>query len=262
MQVKGRIVAVTGGANSIGKALCEIFAAAGAARVIVADLDLERALAVARAIDGEAFACDVAQEAQLRSLIEHVEQRIGSIDLFCSNAGIASGFSQADGSVVDVPDDVWMRAWQVNVMAHVHTARLLVPRMKARGHGYFLNTVSAAGLLSQVGSAVYSATKHAAVGFAESLAYEHRDDGIRVSILCPQGVDTAMLRGLPEGPQSRDGVMTADEVAACALRGVEEERFLILPHPAVAQYMQRKAASYDRWLAAMAKLRRQFKNRD
>jgi NAD(P)-dependent dehydrogenase (short-subunit alcohol dehydrogenase family) len=256
MKVADRVVVVTGGANGIGRALCERFHSEGARKVVVADFDGEGADAVARSIDGLGYRCDVAQEAEILRLIAETEDRFGSIDLFCSNAGIAAGFDPLSENAAGAPNDAWQRSWAVNVMAHVYAARALIPRMKARGGGYFLNTVSAAGLLSQVGSAVYSATKHAAVGFAENLAISHRAHGIRVSILCPQAVDTPMLRFLPPGPQALDGVMTGEDVADAAIRGVDRETFLILPHPQVAGYMRNKAENYDRWIRGMARLQK------
>ena len=259
MKIAGRVVVVTGGANGIGRALCERFHEAGARAVVVADLDLRGAETVAAGIGGHAVRCDVSREDDIIRLVEDTERELGPIDLFCSNAGIATGFDPRAENAAGAPDAEWARAFAVNVMAHIHAARTLVPRMRARGGGYFLHTVSAAGLLSQVGSAVYSTTKHAAVGFAENLAITHRADGIRVSILCPQGVDTPMLRGLPPGPQRDDGVITAAEVAAAALAGIEAESFLILPHPMVADYMRRKVENYDRWIAGMAKLQRSLR---
>lgn len=254
MQVAGKVVVVTGGANGIGRALCEAFHRADAAKVVVADIDGAGAEAVAAAIDGAAFPCDVGREEDIRHLIEETERRFGPIALFCSNAGIGGGFDPLSENAGGTSDDPWARSWAIHVMAHVYAARHLIPRMKARGGGYFLNTISAAGLLSQVGSPAYSATKHGAVGFAENLAISHRADGIKVSILCPQGVDTNMLRSIPKGPQSGDGDLTPEQVAQDTLAGIEQETFVILPHPQVLGYMRKKTENYDRWIAGMAKI--------
>lgn len=254
MQVAGKVVVVTGGANGIGRALCEAFHRAGAAKVVVVDLDHVRAEAVAASVNGAAFKCDVAQERNIRHVIEETEQKFGPIALFCSNAGIGAGFDPLTVNAGGSSDEPWSRSWAIHVMAHVYAARHLIPRMKVRGGGYFLNTISAAGLLSQVGSPAYSTTKHAAVGFAENLAISHRADGIKVSILCPQGVETDMLRGLPKGPQSGDGDLTPEQVASNALAGIEQEAFLILPHPQVLGYMRSKTENYDRWIGGMAKI--------
>lgn len=255
MRLADQTVVVTGAAQGIGRALAQRFKAEGARHVVLADLDGAAAEAAAGALGGTAYACDVSREADLRHVIEDVETRLGPIGLFCSNAGIATGFD-VNADIAAAPDAVWQRGWDVNVMAHVYAARILVPRMRARGGGYFLHTASAAGLLSQIGSAVYSVSKHAAIGFAESLAIAHWDDGIRVSVLCPQGVDTPMLHALPDGPQAGDGVLSADDAAEAAVRGIEDERFLIMPHAEVLRYMRNKTADYDRWLGGMRKLHR------
>ncbi len=258
MNVAGKIVVITGGGSGIGKAMGHAFHRAGAAKIVAADIDAEAADEVAAAIGGRAFACDVTDEAQIKSLIETVERDHGPIDLFCSNAGIASGFDLRTDNAAAAPNEVWSRAWALNVMAHVYAARAMIPLMKSRGGGYLLNTISAAGLLSQIGSAVYSTTKHAALGLAENVAIMHRDDNIKVSVLCPQGVDTPLLRNLPAGPQALDGVLSADEVAQVVLDGLHAETFLILPHAAVRRYVQRKAEDTDRWLEGMANLKRKI----
>jgi len=254
MQVAGKVVVVTGGANGIGKALCEEFHRAGAAKVVVVDLDGAGAQAVSASINGAAVKCDVGQEQDILRVIEETERSYGPIALFCSNAGIGGGFDPMSVNAGGSSDEPWQRSWAIHVMAHVYAARHLISRMKARGEGYFLNTISAAGLLSQVGSPAYSTTKHAAVGFAENLAISHRADGIKVSILCPQGVDTNMLRAIPKGPQSGDGDLAPEQVARDALAGIEQETFVILPHPQVLGYMRKKTENYDRWIAGMAKI--------
>jgi NAD(P)-dependent dehydrogenase (short-subunit alcohol dehydrogenase family) len=255
MNLAGKIVVVTGGAQGIGAALCERFAREAARAVVVADINGPGAVEVAIKVGGEAVFCDVSKETAIVRLIRETEKRIGPIDLFCSNAGIAVMDPDWDNPA-SAPDDGWARSWAVNVMAHVWAARHLAPRMAARGGGYFLQTVSAAGLLSQIGSGPYTTTKHAALGFAENLAIATRDRGIKVSVLCPQGVDTAMLRGIARGVPDRDGVLTPAQIADAVIAGLDAERFLILPHPEVATYQRRKAEDPDRWLAGMARLRR------
>jgi len=258
MEVLDKIVVVTGGASGIGRALCAAFHTAGAKMVIVADIDVAAAEQVAADIGGVASACDVAQEAQVRSLVENTESQYGPIDLFCSNAGLALGFHKRVENAAGDPDALWQRAWSVNVMAHVYAARYLIPRMKARGGGYLLNTASAAGLLSQIGSAIYSTTKHAAIGFAENIAITHRHEGIKVSVLCPQAVDTPLLHRLPSGPQSGDGVLSPEQVARSAIEGLKRETFLILPHAGVQEYVRRKMEDRDRWIEGMARLQRRI----
>jgi NAD(P)-dependent dehydrogenase (short-subunit alcohol dehydrogenase family) len=255
MQVTGRIVVVTGAADGIGRAMAERFHREGAKAIVVADRNVAGAEAVAKSVGGIAIACDVGREDEIQKLVAEAQDRAGPIDLFCSNAGIGD-FKGDPNDATASPNEQWQRGWEVNVMAHVYAARACLPAMIARGRGHFLNTISAAGLLNQIGNAVYGVTKHAAVGFAENLAITHRDQGIRVSILCPQAVDTAMLRAGGDGPQHLDGVLTPDDVAQCVVDGLAEERFLILPHQQVHGYMMKKAENYDRWVAGMAKFRR------
>lgn len=257
MNVKDKVVIVTGGASGIGRALAQRFAKEGAKHVAVADLDGAGAEKVAKEIGSVAkgFRTDVSKWDDIEHLTKETERNAGPVDLFCSNAGVLPHSPDFDNAA-SASDAEWAKAWGVNVMAHVYAARAALPSMIARKTGYFMNTVSAAGLLSQIGSAPYSTTKHAAIGFAESLLITHKDHGIKVSCLCPQAVDTAMIVGQPMLGADVDGVLSADDVASAALAGLEAETFLILPHKQVAGYVARKAENYDRWLGGMAKLRR------
>jgi len=252
MDIKDKVVIVTGGASGIGRALCERFAQEGARGVVVADLDETMAQQVAAAIGGLGLRVNVGDEAEVQRLVQTATERFGQVDLLCSNAGV---IVRADE---DATNAHWQRHWDVNLMAHVYATRAVLPQMLARGSGYLLNTASAAGLLSQVNSAPYSVTKHAALAFAEWLSIAHGDKGIRVSCLCPQGVDTPMLRGA--GGTGRksflvDGALTAERVAECVIEGLRREEFLILPHPEVLGFFQRKANDYERWLRGMRRLR-------
>jgi NAD(P)-dependent dehydrogenase (short-subunit alcohol dehydrogenase family) len=264
-----RIAVVTGGGHGIGRAICRRLKHDGV-QVVVADLDQGAAEVVARDVGGVAHSVDVGDENALESLVASVERDVGPIDLFVSNAGVGYGdagdsaASKAGG--MNPADDRWEQCWNVNVMAHVFAARALLPRMIARGGGYIVNVASAAGLLSQIGDAAYSATKHAAVAFAESLAITHGEQGIQVSVVCPQAVATRMI-GIEDDSESMrggfggndvDGILSADEVADCIVKGIAAGKFLILPHPQVAGYVQRKASDHDRWITGMQRFRRQL----
>ena len=253
MDLKDRIIVVTGAASGIGRALAQRFHKEGAKLIVCSDIDGDGAAETAKSVGGVAFRTDVAKEADIVHLIDTVEKDHGPIDLFCSNAGIGIGGG------AEASDEGWQRIWDINVMAHVWAARHLVPRMVARGGGYLMNTASAAGLLSQIGSAPYAVTKHAAVGLAEWLAITHGDDGIKVSVLCPQAVRTKMTAGNPDGVASIDGMMEPEELAEVCVKGIADEDFLILPHPQVLEYMRRKTGDYTRWIGGMRKLNRAYR---
>ncbi|HSB08956.1 MAG TPA: SDR family oxidoreductase [Blastocatellia bacterium] len=254
MKLKEKVAVVTGGANGIGRALCRRFATEGARGVVVADMDAAGAAKLAEEIGGIGVATDVSVEADIVNLVTRAVAAYGAIDLFCSNAGIGTPGG------ADEPNEVWQRIWEVNVMAHVYAARAVLPGMLARGGGYILATASAAGLLAQIGSAPYSVTKHAAVAFAEWLSITHGDAGIKVSCLCPQGVNTDLLRRSAGGPGDflRTNALEPEDVAEAVVKGIDEERFLILPHPEVQEYFRRKASDYDRWLRGMRRLQASF----
>jgi NAD(P)-dependent dehydrogenase (short-subunit alcohol dehydrogenase family) len=250
MHVKDKICVVTGAASGIGEAVARAYAQAGARGVVVADLksSRERLASVAGDIDGFAVTADVGQESDIQALISAAEARFGPVDIFFSNAGLSRKGQEA------ASDADWEVSWRVHVMSHVFAARALVPGMLARGSGYLLNTASAAGLLASLNSMPYGVTKSAAVALAEHLAIQYGDRGIRVSVLCPQSVQTGMTTPGPSAARV-DGVMTAAEVARIVLEAMQAERFLILSHPTVQDYVQRKASNIDRWLTGMRRLR-------
>src|SRR5262249_52668913 len=248
MQVKGKVCVVTGAASGIGEAVARAFAAAGAKGVVVADLSADKLAKVAADINGLAVPTDVSKEADIKALIAAAEAKYGPIDVFYSNAGLSRR------GMEDAPDADWDINWNVHVMSHVWAARALVPKMLARGSGYLINTASAAGLLTSLNSMSYGVTKAAAVSLAEHLAIQYGDRGIRVSVLCPQSVQTGMTTPGPSAARG-DGVLQPPEVARMVIEAMEEERFMILSHPTVQGYMERKIANRDRWLAGMRRLR-------
>jgi NAD(P)-dependent dehydrogenase (short-subunit alcohol dehydrogenase family) len=250
MELADKHVVVTGGGNGIGRALCRRFAAGGARAIVVADLDGDGATAVADEIGGTAVRLDVSVEAEVAGLVESAIDANGPIDLFCANAGIITSGG------LDDANEVWERIWGVNLMAHVYAARALIPGWVARGEGYLLHTASAAGLLTGIGQLPYSVTKHGVVALAEWLSITYGDAGVKVSCLCPQGVRTNMLLsgGDDESNFLLPGSKSPEEVADVVVQGLGDERFLILPHPEVAEYFRRKAGDYDRWLKGMRRM--------
>ncbi|MDJ0850633.1 MAG: SDR family oxidoreductase [Myxococcota bacterium] len=254
MEIKDSVVVITGAASGIGRALALRFQAEGAQQVVAVDIAEDGARDTAAEVGGVAMTADVGREADVARVIERVEQEIGPIDLFCSNAGIGAGMDLAS------PNEEWQQSWDVNLMAHVYAARHLVPRMLERGGGHFLITASAAGLLNQIGGAAYGVTKHAAVGFGEWLAITYQHKGLRVSMLCPQAVRTAMTAqaSTSTAAAATDGMMEPEVLADSVVEGLREESFLILPHPEVLEYMRRKTANYDRWIGGMNRLMRRL----
>ncbi|MHB8430964.1 MAG: SDR family oxidoreductase [Acidimicrobiales bacterium] len=285
MEIAGRVVVVTGGAHGIGRALCRAFAAAGAKGTVVADLDGHGAELVAAELTSSGppaigVRCDVSVETDVVALVDTAVSAFGPVDVFCANAGILVGGG------VEVSDADWHRMWAVNVQSHIYAVRAVLPSMLERGEGYLVHTASAAGLLTQLGSAPYSVTKHAVVALAEWLSITHGDAGLKVSCLCPQGVWTAMTGAgdrdsdsdrdsdrdrtsgtdrdpvvdsdLAEVTAGRDGMLEPHHVAAAVLDGIAAERFLILPHPVVAEYEQRRAGDRERWLRGMRRVQAQI----
>lgn len=250
MKVRDKIAVITGGASGIGAALARRFHAEGAKAIAVADVQEDLLKEVVAEFGGIAVPCNVAIESDIKNLVREVEDRLGPIDIFCSNAGIVRHGDE------DVPNDEWQLNWDIHVMAHVYAVRAVAPKMAARGSGYLIHTASAAGLLSHIQSATYSVTKHAAVAFAEWVSIKYRDQGVRVSVLAPQAVRTPMT-DRPEGVvvASLDGMIEPEELADCVIETMDREAFLMIPHREVQGYMVRKAGDVDRWLAGMNRWR-------
>jgi len=252
MKLEGKVAVVTGGASGIGRALARRFKAEGAKAVAVADVQADALHSLADEIDALAVVCDVSKESDIQRLVSTTEQELGVIDVFCSNAGIAMLGDEHE------TDAGWQRNWDIHVMAHVYAARAVAQKMAARGSGYLVNTSSAAGLLTHIKSATYSVTKHAAVAFAEYLSINYGPSGVKVSVLCPQAVNTAMIKGKEGDVASVDGMIEPEFLADCVIDTMDKEEFLILPHPQVLEYMRRKTGDYDRWLRGMQRLRREY----
>ncbi|NDG38643.1 MAG: SDR family oxidoreductase [Betaproteobacteria bacterium] len=254
MELKDKVVVITGGSGGIGRAMARAFLDEGAKGVMLADLDAAAVANAARELGCDGMACDVTDEAQVIALVEQTRLLHGPVDLFCSNAG-AGG----QGVLTDASNAVWQKQWDLHVMAHLYAARAVLPQMIERGSGYLLNTASAAGLLAALGSGPYSVTKAAAVKFAEFLSITHGDDGIKVSVLCPQGVNTAMApRRLGDG--QTDGIIEPEQLARTVIEALRAERFYVLPHPEVEEYVRRKGNDIDRWLLGMRRLRKRSLN--
>ena len=254
MELKNRVIIITGGSGGIGKAMAKAFLSEGASKIVLADLNEEVLNQVANEVGADAQVCDVTKEEEVQSLVDTVLKQYNRIDLFCSNAG---ALSASVGVLTDAHNESWQAQWDLNVMAHLYAARAVLPSMLARKEGYLLNTASAAGLLAAMESGPYTVTKAAAVKLAEFLSITHADDGIKVSVLCPQGVNTAMApRTLGSG--QTDGILEPHELAETVVTAIKDERFHVLPHPEVENYVRRKGDDIDRWLAGMRRLRRSY----
>ena len=258
MELNDKIIVITGAGSGIGRALAIRFKAEGAKQIVAVDINGENAQATADMIGGVAMTADVSNEDDIVRVIEATETEIGPIDLFCSNAGVGMGPD------LNSPNSQWQMSWDINLMSHLYAARHLVPRMVARGGGYFLNTASAAGLLNQIGLAAYGVTKHAAIGFGEWLAIHHKHQGIKVSMLCPQAVRTAMTESDNDATAaaSNDGMIEPEALAETVVEELRNEAFLILPHPMVLEDMRNKTSNYDRWIGGMNKLMRKITGLD
>jgi len=257
MDPEGKIIVVTGAAGGIGGALVRALLERGARSVIAADLDGDGVGQLAEELGASVLprVLDVCDEDATRVLAEEVKDTVGPIDVWFANAGLATG------SGPEAPDDLWDRQWRVNVMSHVNAARVLMPEWIERGEGHLVTTASMAGILTATGDAAYSATKHAAVGFAEWLAYAHAAEGVRVSCICPGAVDTAMLRAGAEGDAAKASaaigggdVLSPEQAVERILEGLEEDRFLILTHPEMHRFVVGKAQDPQRWIGGMTKL--------
>jgi NAD(P)-dependent dehydrogenase (short-subunit alcohol dehydrogenase family) len=266
MDLENKVVVVTGAADGIGRAMARRFVAEGARGVVVADINGDKVTEVANEIGATALRVDVSQADQIAALVELAESTYGPIDLFCSNAGVPGKPGLSD----DLAD--WQRTWEINVLAHVHAANAVLPSMLARSEGYLLNTCSAAGILTQIGAAPYSVTKHAAVAFAEWLSVTYGDRGIKVSVLCPMGVNTNMLNGgfaPTDAPTSSAAAavtsagvtLESSDVAEVVVHALAAEKFLVLPHPEVLTMWQRKTSDYDRWLNGMRRFQARVEGR-
>ena len=252
MEIENKVIVVTGGSGGIGQALATSFIHQKAKVVIVLDINFDNFESGRDKLISKV--CDVTNEKELNKIIDEINNDFGLIDIFCSNAGILSLGNEQTSR------EDWNKNWNLHVMSHVFAAKKLIPEMLKRGSGYFVNTSSAAGLLSHIDSVTYSTTKHAAIGFAEWIAITYGKQGIGVSILCPQAVETAMTKGRENEVSALDGMMKPDQVALDVIKAIKEETFLISPHEQVLGYFQNKANNYSRWIGGMQKLRQKLKS--